>query len=468
MDDSIDNDLNRESGFQHPIIKRATETRLLKILQIPTSHSWQYELVAVPLEDLSCTPYRALSYTWGKATSADDIHTIRVDNQDFFVRQNLFDFLASAAAREECGLIFIDALCINQLDYEERQAQVQAMAMIYSRATSVISWLGILPQDYYDGCRTLSQASEVSCMNWLDREWKALRYLSYAQYWSRVWVVQEVLLSSNLTIWCGPFTFSPTLLSRTPQTGEAIQTKFSADGRPSALRSDASRLRCPSEAILAHRLRLVPRMTKDTTTEGCLIGTLEDMTAALFKPSMTFETYQSRVPDQLHGIIRKFGRLQCTDVRDRLYGFLGLLNECGRNAVKPDYKRSVEYAFYQALKFGLWELCPGYGVATWGLGDSWVSYYCEVRDAFNMEDETSIQIFRQVYRELDFKTRMQDALFQEQWDLNYGWRGADAVHYGAFSRMITDDELEDETSLATKGPPLLRFHNKQRHLYEKM
>ncbi|EHK18317.1 uncharacterized protein TRIVIDRAFT_131892, partial [Trichoderma virens Gv29-8] len=86
--------------------------------------------------------YRALSYTWGKATSADDLQTIRVNNQEYFVRQNLFDFLASAAARKEHGLFFVDAVCINQLDYDERQAQVQAMGLVYSRATSVISWLG--------------------------------------------------------------------------------------------------------------------------------------------------------------------------------------------------------------------------------------------------------------------------------------------------------------------------------------
>ncbi|UKZ52529.1 hypothetical protein TrVGV298_006306 [Trichoderma virens] len=468
MDDSIDNSLNRKSGFRHPIIKSTTETRLLQISQHPTSHSWQYDFVVVSLENLSATPYRALSYTWGKATSADDLQTIRVNNQEYFVRQNLFDFLASAAARKEHGLFFVDAVCINQLDYDERQAQVQAMGLVYSRATSVISWLGILPQEHNKGCQTLTQASEVSCTDWSEREWKALKYLSYSQYWTRVWVVQEVLLSSNLEIWCGPFTFLPTLLGRTPQDSEQVQTKFSADGRPSVSRSDASRLRCPSEAILAHRMRLVPRMTKDTTMEGCLIGTLEDMTASLCKPSMTFVPYQSRVSDDLHGIMRKFGRLQCSDIRDRLYGFIGLLDEWSRNKVKPDYKRGVEYAFYQALKFGLCELCPEYGVATRSLGNSWISYFCEVRDAFNMGDEISVQIFRQVYRELDFKTRIQDVLFQEQWDLNYGWEGEDAVHYGAFARMIIDDEFEDDESLDSQRPLLLKFHNQQRHLCEKI
>ncbi|KAH0527346.1 hypothetical protein TsFJ059_002357 [Trichoderma semiorbis] len=192
-------------------------------------------------------------------------------------------------------------------------------------------------------------------------------------------------------------------------------------------------------------MRLVPRMKKDTTPEGCAIGTLEDMVSDLQKPSVSFETYQSRVSDELHSIMRKFGRLQCTDIRDRLYGFIGLLDERSRKKLNPDYKRSVEYAFYQALKFGLEELCPGYGVSSWGLGGSWISYFCEVRDAFNTGDEIS-----------------------EQWDINYGWRGADAVHYRAFAHMIIDDELDDDAFSDAHSPLLLRFHNKQRRFCEKI
>ncbi|KAK1243254.1 hypothetical protein MKX07_003882 [Trichoderma sp. CBMAI-0711] len=468
MDECIDNRLNRKSGFRHPTIQSATETRLLKISQDPASQSWQYDLVAISLDNLSSAPYRALSYTWGAASSPEAVRTIRVSDQDFVVRQNLFDFLCSAAVRKEEGLFFIDAICINQLDLDERQAQVQSMALIYRRATAVISWLGVLPQVHYQGCQLLSHASDISCRKWSEQEWRALRYLCYAPYWSRVWVVQEVLLSSKLQIWCGPFKFSPTLLGRAPLSRDTVETKFSADGRPSILRSDASRARSPSEAILGHRMRLVSRMTKDTTREASVMGTLADITTVLRQPSATFETYQSRVADQLRDIIRKYGRLQCTDVRDRLYGFLGLLKDSSRKKIKPDYKKGVEYTFYQALKCGLGEMCPEEGVAPWGLGEAWMNFYCEARDAFRIEDEVSIQIFRRVYRELNFKERMQDALFQQQWDLNYGWKGPDAVRFGAFARMIIEDELEEKNALEAQGPPLLKFHDKQRRLYEKL
>ncbi|TFB01622.1 hypothetical protein CCMA1212_006335 [Trichoderma ghanense] len=448
MDECIDNRLNRKSEFRHPAIQRATETRLLKISQDAASQNWQYDLVAISLDDLSSTAYRALSYTWGAATSTEDVRTIRVSNQDFVVRQNLFEFLRSVVARKEQGLFFIDAICVNQLDLDEREAQVQAMALIYRRATAVISWLGTLPQAHYRGCQILSHASDVSCRNWSEQEWRALRYLCYAPYWSRVWVVQEVLLSSNLQIWCGPFTFSPTLLGRAPLSRDTVETKFSADGRPSVLKSDASRVRSPSEAILGHRMRLVCRMTKDTTREASVMGTLEDITTALRQPSATFKTYQSRVPDQLRDIIRKYGRLQCTDIRDRLYGFLGLLKDSSRKKIKPDYKKGIEHTFYQALKCGLGELYPEEGVAPWGLDREWMNFYCEARDAFEMGDE--------------------DALFQQQWDLNYGWRGPDAVRFSAFARMIAEGELEEKTSLDTEGPPLLKFHDRQRRIYEKV
>lgn len=40
------------------------------------------------------------------------------------------------------GLVWIDALCINQTDIDERSAQVRLMPQIYSNASCVIVWLG--------------------------------------------------------------------------------------------------------------------------------------------------------------------------------------------------------------------------------------------------------------------------------------------------------------------------------------
>ena len=40
-------------------------------------------------------------------------------------------------------LLLIDGLCINQADLEERAAQVQLMASVYSRASFLVVWLGV-------------------------------------------------------------------------------------------------------------------------------------------------------------------------------------------------------------------------------------------------------------------------------------------------------------------------------------
>ena len=39
-------------------------------------------------------------------------------------------------------ILWIDALCINQSDIEERSSQVAFMSSVYSRAVRVIVWLG--------------------------------------------------------------------------------------------------------------------------------------------------------------------------------------------------------------------------------------------------------------------------------------------------------------------------------------
>ncbi|KAI0599489.1 hypothetical protein F4775DRAFT_591279 [Biscogniauxia sp. FL1348] len=55
--------------------------------------------------------------------------------------------------------------------------------------------------------------------------------------------------------------------------------------------------------------------------------------------------------------VRKFGSLRCSDTRDNLYGFLGIVNEYARARAKADHTQDVRFALYQALKMGIHEIC---------------------------------------------------------------------------------------------------------------
>jgi hypothetical protein len=84
-------------------------------------------------------PYEALSYTWGDTEKTDKI---RVNGCEFHVTQNLRLALEYLRLENEDRILWIDGLCINQMNDKEKGHQVQQMGNIYSRAERVVIWLG--------------------------------------------------------------------------------------------------------------------------------------------------------------------------------------------------------------------------------------------------------------------------------------------------------------------------------------
>ena len=164
----------------------------------------------------SCPTYTALSYEWGEVEPQVDII---VNGRLLLIRHNLRLFLGAIRARQRCGVLakdlqlWIDAICIDQEDLSERNAQVSIMGTIYRKAVSVIAWLGVpqgwdpkstfafIKADSWDLC-----ARDRSRKCWgliysesIDRVLK----MCQCRYWSRRWVVQEVMLARDVTLMCG-------------------------------------------------------------------------------------------------------------------------------------------------------------------------------------------------------------------------------------------------------------------------
>jgi hypothetical protein len=83
--------------------------------------------------------FQALSYMWGDEHAKE---SIILDGCEFAVRKNLRDALGHLRKRARDTLFWIDALCINQRDMEERNTQLRMMSQIYFRASTVVIWLG--------------------------------------------------------------------------------------------------------------------------------------------------------------------------------------------------------------------------------------------------------------------------------------------------------------------------------------
>jgi hypothetical protein len=97
-------------------------------------------------------PYEALSYTWGNPKSRynkvpakgdpSKTYRIKVGTKQVKITCNLEAALQKIRHETESRTLWVDALCINQADVEERNKQVKSMARIYSQATKMLVWLG--------------------------------------------------------------------------------------------------------------------------------------------------------------------------------------------------------------------------------------------------------------------------------------------------------------------------------------
>ncbi|OTA98060.1 hypothetical protein M426DRAFT_46756, partial [Hypoxylon sp. CI-4A] len=80
----------------------------------------------------------ALSYVWGRDESK---LPIVVDQKPFFVGKNLYKILKGLRRRDATRKIWVDAICINQSNSEEKTHQVRIMREIYSKAKNTTIWL---------------------------------------------------------------------------------------------------------------------------------------------------------------------------------------------------------------------------------------------------------------------------------------------------------------------------------------
>ena len=146
--------------------------------------------------------YDALSYTWG---DAGEVYPIRVQGEVVKIRRNLYDMLSTYADADFLRTgIFIDAVCINQDDLDERSDQVKLMRDIYSRARTVRIWLGMAARGVDALFMRASRGDDLdSLVNTQDRSLDGLAHIVRCAWWERVWILQEALLATDAIVHCG-------------------------------------------------------------------------------------------------------------------------------------------------------------------------------------------------------------------------------------------------------------------------
>ncbi|PSN66988.1 HET-domain-containing protein [Corynespora cassiicola Philippines] len=192
--------------------------------------------------------YDALSYVWGFPELRE---TINVNGEDVPATMNLESALRRVRNAEKADLLWVDAICINQKDIEERNAQVMRMKEIYNKSRKVMVWLSDClmdrklgeEEDDEDWQEQWVQESEdaISLLSTIhamartgrmrgkpnpylmmvedpppfedpktkglpglpDAEWGNLRSFLNSPWFGRVWIIQEVAASKDATLMIG-------------------------------------------------------------------------------------------------------------------------------------------------------------------------------------------------------------------------------------------------------------------------
>ena len=151
-------------SIRSPLPPGNNRIRLLRLMpnRIETADI-KCELFHYSLEpDNSTHLYDALSYVWGNPNETVDIV---VNEHVLGVTKNLHAALVQLRDHSLERIIWIDALCIDQDNDEEKMQQIHFMARIYGQANRVIVWLGNAEDDSDRALEAISRAVENESAN---------------------------------------------------------------------------------------------------------------------------------------------------------------------------------------------------------------------------------------------------------------------------------------------------------------
>ncbi|KAK0669445.1 heterokaryon incompatibility protein-domain-containing protein [Cercophora samala] len=305
---------------------------------------------------LSDSPqYEALSYCWGSPTPQ---RSIKVNGKALSIGPSLYHALKDLRRRRDSDsdsdsddgtprALWADAICINQKDYGEKSAQVALMATIYRGAARTVVWLGSANSLTSRAMLVLRAVRECSMFprlsdhwsSWRDcqrrvravggsylrigeeikkerkdplrRNWAweraydrlALWYFFRRPWFYRMWIIQEVALSRDLVV----------------QSGDEVM-EFDC--------LVYVWYRHASFGVIPYRAQspMQERWTRDSTRE--------------------------EHEDDLLAVFSRHESAEVTDLRDKVYGILGMVRH-KPEVINVDYSKDLESIFIDFTKRAL-------------------------------------------------------------------------------------------------------------------
>lgn len=209
-----------EPGFQHePLPDARVQIRLLYFSRHQGNDEVNLTIHNYTLQD--APEFRAISYAWGEQT---DTKWVVISGRRMLVHQTCWSALRQVRHHHPDDVFWIDAICINQNDLDEKGQQVGFMGQIYATAVSVLICLGphscdseLLFYDWGDDADAtesntaernpavsfLSSRLEGDSVQRFKNLLNAYHSLENRSYWTRAWVIQEFALAKSVYVLCG-------------------------------------------------------------------------------------------------------------------------------------------------------------------------------------------------------------------------------------------------------------------------
>ncbi|KAI0407241.1 HET-domain-containing protein [Xylaria palmicola] len=324
--------------------------------------------------------YEALSYVWG--VPSDQQHVFFDGGVAFPVTRNLYEALRSLRLPHSGRRLWIDALCIDQSNHEEKKVQLALLQRVYQQAEKVIAYLPLDARDQKNiselvpkilqatikyqkaksdedqsGAGTtqytgpLNSISEVETVKVATSEseplsaamanaledkklylesfglppvdsplWDSWRRLFTSPYFRRIWIAQEILLGNNLHFWFG---------SGEGDAEPLFLAHYSLDSFSAAMNMSYNAAWCSSNE----------EETGDTLRDR-IVGSAN----ALRMSTLRLLIKNDRSRRSLIQTLATVNTFDATDPRDKIYALLGWTSD------GPSFTQYVNYAPWYSVE----------------------------------------------------------------------------------------------------------------------
>ncbi|OWP00762.1 heterokaryon incompatibility protein [Marssonina coronariae] len=316
------------------------------------------ELVVVSRQQLP--PYTALSYAWG---AQDNRRAICVGDVLVNIGSNLHSALLSLRLEQDEALLWVDQLCIDQANEEEKGHQVSGMKSTYASASHVAAWIGpaadgsdlVLAQLNSIGSKTPKRRvagalTKKSFRFMIDHMFSdvllaladpetleafraGFERLCQRPYWRRLWVIQEYAVGRKVDVLCGSSRISHHRLQwalySTSQLLDFVGETGDVDERVRLGRLVAKAFGTAHSSFMDG---IVTRRHKFRRK-----GSVDNGLFFVLVSSLVLEI------DLNHP--------ECSDPRDRIFAVLGLADDASSCfSCFPDYSRTCDEVYIEATR----------------------------------------------------------------------------------------------------------------------